>query len=321
MSNAMIRTEGLTKHFGRGERKVEAVNSIDFEVLGGIHGFLGPNGAGKSTTIKMLVGALPITKGHAWIRVHRAGSVAAKSLIGYLPEHPQFYDKMTLREYLVYQGRLGGLSRNRALDNAEDLAQWLNLEDAFERNVSSFSAGMKQKAGLAQAMIHEPEILILDEPTANLDPVGRAAVLDNIIMLAEEMDITVFVSSHVLGEIEKLAETVSIINKGTIVLDDKVSAIKDRIAGQHYILDTSDNEAMRRLLEKKGLVASIWFDDAGRLHMMASDEARLKRELPSMVSKEGMMLESFNRLEVTLETIFMETVAKQNAQPGQEVVY
>jgi ABC-2 type transport system ATP-binding protein len=321
MSDAMIRTDGLTKHFGRGDKKVEAVNSISFEVGDGIHGFLGPNGAGKSTTIKMLVGALPITKGNAWIRGNKVGSVAAKSLIGYLPEHPQFYDKMSLREYLVYQGRLGGLSRGRALDNAEDLAHWLNLEDAFERNVSSFSAGMKQKAGLAQAMIHEPEILILDEPTANLDPVGRASVLDNIIMLADEMDITVFASSHVLGEIEKLAKTVSIISKGQIVLDDKISAIKDRIAGQHYILTTSDNESIRKLLEQKGLVGSAWFDDEGKLHMMAKDENRLKRELPIIIANEGMMLESFRRLEVTLETIFMETVARKDGKPGEGVVY
>ena len=139
MSVPMIEVKNLTKHFGSGANIVRAVNDIDFTVLAGqAHGFLGPNGAGKTTTIKMLVGGLGITRGTATIKGHKAGSVKANSLIGYVSEHPKFFD-MTLYNYLIYMGRLGHLGKAVAKKKAEELILWLKLEEAANRKVNNYS--------------------------------------------------------------------------------------------------------------------------------------------------------------------------------------
>lgn len=317
MSEYAIETRNLKKRFGVGPSAFYAVNGIDLKVESGIHGFLGPNGAGKSTTIKMLVGAISITSGEAYIKGHRAGSVKAKSHIGYLPEHPKFYP-YSFYKYLVYLGRLGGLTKKRAKSNAMELIEWLELEDAMERDVNDFSAGMKQKAGLAQALIHEPDILILDEPTANLDPIGRANIIEQIKSLAAEKEFTVLVSSHVLWEIEKLADRVTIINAGRLLLSDKIDNLKNLYAGDHFILDTDHNEDLFREFKETGYVPKMWFDEKDRLHVISEDADRLKDDIPLMIRTLDSRLHTFAKEDVTLEDIFLRAVAegKRSSGPG-----
>jgi len=311
-----IETRDLNKKFGVGPSAFHAVKGIDIKVESGIHGFLGPNGAGKSTTIKMLVGAISITSGKAYVRGHRAGSVKAKSHIGYLPEHPKFYH-YSFYNYLVYLGRLGGLSRKRSRNNAMELIEWLELEEAMERDVNAFSAGMKQKAGLAQALIHEPDILILDEPTANLDPIGRANIIDQIRSLADEKQLTVLVSSHILWEIEKLADEVTIINAGRILLSDRLENLKNLYAGDHFILDTDHNDDMFEEFKKKEYVPKMWFDERDNLHVISEDANRLKDDIPLMVRSMDTRLHTFAKEDVTLEDIFLRAVA-ESKMAGRE---
>jgi ABC-2 type transport system ATP-binding protein len=257
MNVPMIEAKNLTKHFGNGRGIVKAVDGIDFSVrTGGVHGFLGPNGAGKTTTIKMLVGGLKITRGSAKIMGYKVGSVKANSLIGYVSEHPKFFD-MTLFDYLIYMGRLGHLSKSKAEKEAEELILWLGLEEAADRKVNNYSSGMKQKAALAQALIHEPEILVLDEPTANLDPIGRAGMIRHILELVHDRGLTVFVSSHILGEVEQLADYVTIINMGKIILSDDIKSIKKQLVGNHYILETSKNDLILKKLKRAPFVSRV----------------------------------------------------------------
>ena len=313
MTEYVIETRDLKKRFGIGPKAVHAVNGIDLKVTSGIHGFLGPNGAGKSTTIKMLVGGISITSGKASIKGYRAGSTKARSCIGYLPEQPKFYH-YSFYKYLVYLGRLGGLSRGKAKGNAMELIEWFELDEAMERDVNDFSAGMRQKAGLAQALIHEPEVLILDEPTANLDPIGRANIIEQIRGLADEKEFTVLVSSHILSEIEKLADEVTIINRGRIILSDSIGSLKNLYAGDHFILDTDANDDFYEDLKSVGYISKMWFDNKERVHLITEDPARLKDDLPNMILSKDTRLHMFAREDVTLEDIFLRAVAESKTR-------
>jgi ABC-2 type transport system ATP-binding protein len=312
MKVPMIEAKNLTKHFGNGNNIVKAVDGIDFSVKAGeAHGFLGPNGAGKTTTIKMLVGGLNITRGSATIMGYKVGSVKAKSLIGYVSEQPKFFD-MTLFNYLIYMGRLGHLSKSDAEKKAEELILWLGLEEAADRKVNDYSSGMKQKAALAQALIHEPEILILDEPTANLDPVGRAGMIDYIMELVHDRGLTVFVSSHILGEVEKMADYVTIINKGKIILSDDVRSIKDQLAGNHFILETTKNEKILLELKKLPYVKRVWIDDEARIQVVSDKDDALQEAITRIVYESKAMMKAFKKRDVSLEDIFLKSVAEKD---------
>jgi ABC-2 type transport system ATP-binding protein len=316
MNVPMIEAKNLTKYFGNGSGTVKAVDGIDFSVSsGGVHGFLGPNGAGKTTTIKMLVGGLKITSGNAKIMGYKVGSVKANSLIGYVSEHPMFFD-MTLFNYLIYMGRLGHLSRLQAEKKAEELILWLGLEEAADRKVNNYSSGMKQKAALAQALIHEPEILILDEPTANLDPVGRAGMIKHILELVHDRGLTVFVSSHILGEVEQLADYVTIINKGKIILSDDIKSIKKQLVGNHYILETSKNDLILKKLKRAPYVSRAWLDDEQRIQIISDKDEILQEAITEMIYKSKAIMKSFKQRDVSLENIFLDAVADENGSPS-----
>jgi len=314
MNVAEIELHDLTKHFGRGDRKVRAVDGIDLTVEGGIHGFIGPNGAGKSTTLKMIVGAINPTSGKGSIRGHPLGSVGARRCLGYLPEHPRFYDQ-PLYDYLVYMGRLGGMSRSAAQARVLELVDWLELGEAMNRNVNNFSAGMKQKAGFAQALIHEPPLLILDEPTANLDPLGRAGVLEKVKMLSKEKGITIFLSSHILAEVEKVVEQVSVINRGQILLSTEVSEAKRRFGGDHFYLRTSRPDEVLDHARFKSLVRRAW-EQQGDVLILTEREAELKAALPAILTECEATLELFSPREVSLEDLFLRLVKEGKAGAG-----
>jgi ABC-2 type transport system ATP-binding protein len=317
MNIPMIEAKNLTKHFGNGSNSVKAVDGIDFNVkTGDAHGFLGPNGAGKTTTIKMLVGGLHITRGSATIKGYKVGSVKANSLIGYVSEQPKFFD-MTLINYLIYMGRLGHLTKSMAEKKAEELILWLGLEEAAERKVNDYSSGMKQKAALAQALIHEPEILILDEPTANLDPVGRAGMIKYIMELVHDRGLTVFVSSHILGEVEKMADYVTIINKGKIILSDDVRAIKDQLAGNHFILETTKNEQILLELKKLPYIKRVWIDNEQKIQVVSDRDEALQEAITKIVYESKAMMKSFRKRDVSLEDIFLRSVADQEKDRGE----
>ncbi|MFH1848951.1 MAG: ABC transporter ATP-binding protein [archaeon] len=295
----MIQADGLTKQFG----KILAVNNISLKVQKGtIHGFLGPNGAGKTTTIKMLVGALHPTSGHAYINGLDIGTVDAKKVFGYLPEHPQFYD-MTVIDYLVYIGRLCGTD---AAERAEQLLSWLDLADAKHRKIDGFSAGMKQKLGLIQALIHDPELLILDEPTANLDPIGRSHLIDKIKILAKKGK-TIFISSHILSEIEKMADFVTIIDQGVIKAESDIGSLRRHFEGNHYVLKTDRNSGILEFLKKKKYVKKAWIEDE-KINLLAGDVKMLRADIPKILIRYNASLENFSQVQMSLENIFMKLV-------------
>jgi ABC-2 type transport system ATP-binding protein len=231
-----IRTEHLSKTFRVGfwARKVCAVEDVSLEVqTGEIFGLLGPNGAGKTTTIKMLLGFVRPSRGAATVAGEPAGTLAARRRLGYLPENPALYEFLTGVEYLRFAGRLTGLSRRDSAAQADRLIELVGLGGRADRAIRRFSKGMVQRLGLAQALIGDPETVVLDEPMSGLDPIGRKDVRDIIFRLRAEGR-TVLFSTHILSDVEAICDRVGIMiaarltDSGTLstLLDPGVRAVE-----------------------------------------------------------------------------------------------
>src|SRR2546421_2056315 len=215
---AAVVAEHLSKTFRVGfwGRKVRAVEDLSFEVRRGeIFGLLGPNGAGKTTTIKMLLGFVTPTHGQAFVGAAKAGSLAARRDLGYLPENPALYEFLRGDEYLVFAGRLAGLSVAEARKQSGVLLEKVGLAGRADRPIRRFSKGMVQRLGLAQALIGAPRIAILDEPMSGLDPIGRKDVRDLILQLRDEGR-TVLFSTHILSDVEAICDRVGILVEGRL---------------------------------------------------------------------------------------------------------
>lgn len=300
-----IWSDKLTKVYGKKLDAFEAVKQINLSVEPGIHGFLGPNGAGKTTTMSMLVGAISITSGEAKIRNENAGTIAARRLFGFLPQDPVFYKNMTGEAYLIYMGKLAGLRKMEARKRAQELCLYFDIFDDRMRPIEEYSGGMKQKIGIASALIHNPKILILDEPTANLDPIGRANIIEKIKEISKT--VSVFVSSHILSEIEQMCDRVTMINHGEIVISDTLKNIKKKYIGNNYQLDTDKNDEILESLKKKEYIQKIWVKkEDSTIQVVPRDAAKLQQEIPKLLLKHKAILHSFHIPEISLQDIFME---------------
>jgi len=216
---ALIEMDSLTKMFKKefSRKKVIALNALTLQVKEGeVFGFLGPNGAGKSTTIKLLLNLIRPTCGHLSIDGKSAADKNVRRMIGYLPENPYFYDHLSARELLWFGGKSCNLNDATIKQRSNKLLEELDLGDAMNRPLRSYSKGMVQRAGLALALIHDPKILILDEPMSGLDPMGRKKVFDLILEL-KKAGKTVFFSSHILHDIERLCDRAAILINGSLV--------------------------------------------------------------------------------------------------------
>ncbi len=225
-----IRAEGLAKTFRIGffMRPVVAVRKLDLEVgEGEIFGFLGPNGAGKTTTIKMLAGLVFPTAGRAWIEGVPVEDPRSRERLGFLPEGTYFQEYLTGREFLNFHAQLRGLPREVRRAQIPELLKRVGIEQAADLQLRRYSKGMRQRVGLAQALVGDPDVLILDEPMSGLDPIGRKEVRDLILALRDEGR-TVFFSSHILADAEMICDRVAVIVRGEIVHEGRV----DELLGQ-----------------------------------------------------------------------------------------
>jgi len=214
----VIRFENVSKQFREGlrARRVQAVTDLSLTIFEGeVFGFLGPNGAGKSTTIKLLINLITPDSGRISILGRDVREKETRLHVGFLPENPYFYDHLTAEELLWFGGRVAGLDRQIIRDRSADLLSRVGLSEAARRPLRTYSKGMVQRAGLALALVHDPKVVILDEPMSGLDPIGRKMVVDLIIDLKREGK-TVFFSSHILNDVERLCDRVGIVVKGSL---------------------------------------------------------------------------------------------------------
>jgi len=218
----LIKTNHLNKIYDNG---FEAVKSLSLNVeQGDIYGFLGPNGAGKTTTIRMLVGLIKPTKGKLTVNNLDVenNEEEIKTYIGVLPESHGYYDWMTGQEYLSFFAAIHGLKRQQKKNRVEELLKLVDLSDKADVKVGNYSRGMRQRLGIARTLIHEPKIIFLDEPTLGLDPQGQKDIEKILLSLNKEKSVTIFITSHLLSDIEKICNRVAIVKRGTLIDEDTV---------------------------------------------------------------------------------------------------
>jgi ABC-2 type transport system ATP-binding protein len=233
MAAAAIAVVGLRKEYGR----KTALHGLDLTVQPGeVFGFLGPNGAGKTTTVKILLGLVKPTAGDARLLGRPAGEADARRRIGYLPETFRFHDWLTGEGLLHFHARLAGMSLERRQERIPRVLQLVGLGDRGADRIRNYSKGMTQRIGLAQAIVHEPELVLLDEPTSALDPVGRREVRDLIRLLAST-GTTVFLNSHLLSEVEMVCDRVAIVDRGRVV---RIGRLEDLVGGTPELKITLD---------------------------------------------------------------------------------
>ncbi|MCS7273189.1 MAG: ABC transporter ATP-binding protein [Fimbriimonadales bacterium] len=304
MSDIAIKTVNLTKRYSGlwSKHPVDAVKNLNLEVYRGeIFGFLGPNGAGKTTTIKILLGIIYPTEGEAYVLGKPAGDPKNHYKISYLPENPYFYDYMTGREILTFYARLFGIPEPERSKRVEELLDRVGLSRAADQPLRTYSKGMLQRIGLAQCLINDPELLILDEPTAGLDPIAHIDIRDLILELRNQGK-TLFISSHQLSDVERVCDRVAILNKGMLV---RLGKIEELLAGGHVeiIADkVSDNvvEPIRQLGGKVSL-------HDGRLIVQQPDDGSVDRVI-DIVRAAGGHIISVKPYRRTLEDLFVETI-------------
>lgn len=303
MSECVVRVERLRKVFVSPWRrkKTVAVNDVSFEVQAGeVFGFLGPNGAGKTTTLKMLMGLLHPSAGQATVLGYPAGAQAAKSKVGYLPENPYFYDYLSAREFLHMVGRLYSMSGAQRASRVETLLERVGLGMAKTRAMRSYSKGMLQRVGLAQALMSEPTLVVLDEPMSGLDPVGRREVRDLIEELRHAGHTVIF-CTHILADAEQLCDRVAIIVKGSLrqigTMDEMLGKSVHRVDLQ-FRLNEELPEELKPLL-------STTPKRSGEIWMGASPgQAEATQLCAKVVAKGGQVLSMVPHRQ-TLEEVFV----------------
>lgn len=244
-----VTVESLTKVFKSGftKKPLLAVKQLSFTVSAGeVYGLIGPNGCGKSTTMKVMLGLLKATQGRATIFGRDSEEVASRQDVGFLPENPYFYKHLSGRETLNFYGKLCGLRGAELKDRTEAMLELTGLTHAAERRVGGYSKGMLQRVGLAQALIHEPRLLILDEPTAGVDPVGSRRIRDLILEL-KQRGITIVVTSHLLEQMQEVCDRVGIMSNGRMVSEGRLEELISVENQTELILQDASPELLTRI--------------------------------------------------------------------------
>jgi ABC-2 type transport system ATP-binding protein len=227
MTEVAVAISDLTKVFSTAfsKKPIVAVRDLNLRVKAGeIYGLLGPNGSGKSTTLKILLGLVPPTSGTTEIFGHESRLVKSRYAVGFLPENPYFYKYLTGKETLRFYGRISGLRGSRLKRHIEELLELVGLTSVADRRLNAYSKGMLQRIGLAQALIHEPRLVVLDEPTAGVDPIGSRQICDLILDL-KRRGVTVLLSSHLLTQIQEICDRIGILADGTLVREGSLQEL------------------------------------------------------------------------------------------------
>jgi ABC-2 type transport system ATP-binding protein len=305
MSTA-VKIRGLVKNYNG----VLAVDHLDLSVPeGSIYGFLGPNGAGKTTTLKMIIGMTEPTAGEIEIMGKKVsfGSNDYRDVIGYLPDVPGFYDWMTPKEFLHFSGGLYDISKDVIVKRTKELLELVNLKKVQNRKIGTFSRGMKQRLGIAQALINDPKVVLLDEPVSALDPIGRKEVMDIIQSLAGK--VTVFFSTHILADVERICDRIIIINEGKKLLEDSIEHIKEVPDIRTLDLECdqeSDTKAFHSL-ESLDVIDHVEIDKH-RVSVFGTDIDQMREVINQLLYEKKIYVKKMQVREVSLEDIFIKVV-------------
>jgi ABC-2 type transport system ATP-binding protein len=313
----MISVEGVSKRYG----PVVAVDDISFEIdRGEVVGFLGPNGAGKTTTMRMLTGTLQPDQGEVRYDGRAIGDelTAAKARMGYLPETNALYQEMLVAEYLDYAAELRGLEGGSRRSALAEAVEETGIEDVYGRPISQLSKGYRQRVGLAAAILHRPEVLVLDEPTEGLDPNQRVGIRHLIGELGR--DRTVLLSTHVLGEVEATCSRLLIVHRGRLVADGSVTELLE--AGRsapRYLVEAEGEDVPGALASLPGVASSRAerVDGRDRVELVAVGSEELRPAISSLAAERRWVLWELHRERASLEQLFQQLT--EEAGTGEEV--
>jgi gliding motility-associated transport system ATP-binding protein len=324
----MIKVEGLTKRYARNV----AVDHISFEVeKGQIVGFLGPNGAGKTTTMRMLTCFMPPTEGSAEVAGFdvRENPMEVKRRIGYLPESPPVYPEMEVIEYLEFVGRIKGVPKSSLHSRIDEVMQKTAITDVRNKEIGKLSKGYRQRVGLAQAIVHNPDVLILDEPTSGLDPHQIIETRDLIKGLSG--DHTIILSTHILPEVEATCQRVMIINKGQLVATDTMENLSSRLHGAETVAVEvlsrdgtfspewvgSVHERLEKVAGVSRVIAKDAKDGRARFTVESQKGSYVRPELARTVIEAGWQLNELHGMGLSLEEIFLELTASSYEEKSE----
>jgi ABC-2 type transport system ATP-binding protein len=306
----VISTKNLRKEYtgsGFSKEKITALKNFSFNVQeGDIFGLLGPNGAGKTTLIKVLLGIVYPTEGEVSIFGESIKHEKYKTRVGYLPENHKFPNYLTGEEVLHYFGMLSGLSKAQVRSRSDEYLKIVDMEKWKKTKIKKYSKGMMQRLGIAQAMINEPDLIFLDEPTDGVDPIGRKEIRDILIGLKEKGK-TIFLNSHLLSEIELVCNRVAILNKGELIKEGTIDEITS--TGNHHTFATSDlsDEVINILLNKH--FATLH----GKNEFLVSTESpEVLNSIIDMLRKNNVHILSLSREKNSLEDMFINLIGQQN---------
>lgn len=306
-----VSTTGLSKSYG----SVKALQNLNLRVPDkSIFGLLGPNGAGKTTTIKLLLGLIKPTSGQGTLLGQdiQKSSVEVRRRIGYLAQNPSYYNYMTARQILLFKLRFYYKGERKLLDDrVQETLEMVELEDKADRPIKGFSGGERQRLGIAQAVVHRPDLLILDEPAANLDPMGRHEVLTLMEKLRQHS--TVIYSTHILNDVQHVSDTVAILNNGKLLAQAPVTTLLKGSGATIY--DITVRGAYESTLQRiKTLpwvigVSEVHSDSGTTLEVSVTDEGKAEQELPKLALLGGdLVVTEFGRKRFELEDVFMKIV-------------
>ncbi|MEW6354779.1 MAG: ABC transporter ATP-binding protein [Planctomycetota bacterium] len=301
MSSIVIEGLGMIYRTGFWGRKKAALKDLDLTIEPNeIFGYVGPNGAGKTTTIKILVGLQRQTSGRASILGKDISDVEARRKIGYMPENPYFYEYLTTEESLHFYGKLCGMTREERRRRVPEMIEYMDIPDIAKLRVGAFSKGMRQRLGLAQAMIHDPEMVILDEPLHGLDPVGRRQLREKIVSLKERGK-TVFFSSHILSDVEQICDRVGMLFHGELV---EVGAIESLLESHVRSIEISARNLSGPAVETLKQTADKFAERDSVYYCSVRDQEK-GREVVKLIHEAGGELLSYVPQRESLEDYFM----------------
>jgi ABC-2 type transport system ATP-binding protein len=317
----MIEAKGLTKYYGN----FPAIENVSFEVKSGeVLGFLGPNGSGKTTSMRILTGFMPPTSGHAEIGGYDVVTKSrdARRLIGYLPESVPLYTDMTIRSYLAFMGTLKDMPRAKLKSRIDDVIDHLSLQDYADTYVGRLSKGYRQRVGIAQAILHEPPLLILDEPTIGIDP--RQVVETRQIIKGLGGTHTVLISSHVLPEVSMIADRVLIIHEGHVVAMDKMENLSNTLGGNTRVsIEVRGPEkAIEKALLSVDGIQEVTIEeikgDVVRLQVQGTAGRSVREDIAKIIVDGGWGLYEMNPFGLTLEEIFLRLTTSEQDPSGSD---
>lgn len=298
----MLTLKDVSKSFG--SKKV--VDGLSFSIpKNTIFGFVGENGAGKTTTMKMILGLMHMDSGEILVDGTKVvyGNTPTNRKVGYLPDVPEFYTYMTPREYLRFCGEITGLSSKEINSRADELLERVGLANE-NKKIKGFSRGMKQRLGIAQALIGKPELLICDEPTSALDPLGRKEILD--ILVASKDETTILFSTHILSDVERICDRIAFLHKGKLALSGSIGDIKKMNTKEEYevVVQNRENISLLQMQFQNSVKVG---DYTLKIHVDSSSSVK---QIMQFILDKSIAFEKIEKCENTLENLFMEVVGR-----------